>query len=192
MKDLDLHKIKKQLMKALDEKRYEHTLGVAYTSACLAMRHGERIEDAYLAGLLHDCAKCMDNEKKLQICHKHGIEINLAEERNPYLLHAKVGGYLAEKKYHVNRPEIIDAIRYHTTVRPGMTLLDKIVYIADYIEPGRDHAPNLAQVRAIAFQDIDKTLLKILEDTLQYLEKSEKEMDPMTQKTYEYYKGLNV
>lgn len=73
-----------------------------------------------------------------------------------------------------------------------MTLLDKIVYIADYIEPGRDHAPNLAQVRAIAFQDIDKTLLKILEDTLQYLEKSEKEMDPMTQKTYEYYKGLNV
>ncbi|MGN0305943.1 MAG: bis(5'-nucleosyl)-tetraphosphatase (symmetrical) YqeK [Lachnospiraceae bacterium] len=192
MKEADLHKIKKQLAKTLDEKRYEHTLGVAYTSACLAMCHGEKMKDAYLAGLLHDCAKCMDNEKKIQICHKHGIEINTAEEKNPYLLHAKVGGYLAGKKYHVDKPEIIDAIRYHTTGRPKMTLLEKIVYIADYIEPGREHAPNLEDVRTLAFQDIDKTLLKILEDTLQYLEKSQKEMDPMTQETYEYYKGLKV
>ena len=137
MKTLDMHKIRKQLVKALDSKRYEHTQGVAYTSAALAMRYGEDIQKAELAGLLHDCAKCLDNEKKIQICKKHNIEISEAEQNNPFLLHAKVGGYLAKTKYKVDDEEIIDAIVYHTTGRPGMSLMEKIVYIADYIEPGK-------------------------------------------------------
>ena len=188
MKTLDLHKIRKQLMKALDSKRYEHTQGVAYTSAALAMRYGEDIQKAELAGLLHDCAKCLDNDKKIQICKKHNIEISEAEQRNPFLLHAKVGGFLAKSKYKVDDEEIIDAILYHTTGRPGMSLLEKIVYIADYIEPGRNHVPNLGEIRELCFVDLDEALLKILEDILVHLKESKKEIDPMTQMTYEFYK----
>lgn len=188
MKTLELHKIRKQLMKALDSKRYEHTQGVAYTSAALAMRYGEDIQKAELAGLLHDCAKCLDNDKKIQICKKHNIEISEAEHRNPFLLHAKVGGFLAVSKYKVEDEEIVDAILYHTTGRPGMSLLEKIVYIADYIEPGRDHAPNLDEIRRLCFVDLDDALLKILEDILVHLKESKKEIDPMTQMTYEFYK----
>ena len=188
MKTLDMHKIRKQLVKALDSKRFEHTQGVAYISAALAMRYGEDIQKAELAGLLHDCAKCLDNDKKIQICKKHGIEISEAEQRNPFLLHAKVGGFLAKSKYKVEDEEIIDAVLYHTTGRPGMSLLEKIIYIADYIEPGRNHAPNLDEIRRLCFQDLDEALLKILEDILVHLKESKKEIDPMTQMTYEFYK----
>ena len=188
MKTLDMHKMRKQLVKALDNKRFEHTQGVAYTSAALAMRYGEDIQKAELAGLLHDCAKCLDNDKKIQICKKHNIEISEAEQRNPFLLHAKVGGFLAKSKYKVDDEEIIDAVLYHTTGRPGMSLLEKIVYIADYIEPGRNHAPNLDEIRRLCFQDLDEALLKILEDILVHLKESKKEIDPMTQMTYEFYK----
>ena len=190
MRTLDLHKIRKQLAKNLDVKRYEHTLGVAYTAAALAMRYGENIYDAELAGLLHDCAKCIDNEKKIQICEKHQIEISDSERKNPFLLHAKVGGYIANKKYDVKDSNILNAVIYHTTGRPEMSMLEKIIYIADYIEPGRNTAPNLATIRSLVFQDLDKALLQILEDTLTYLQKTDKEIDPMTQKTYEYYKGI--
>ena len=188
MKTLDMHKIRKQLVKALDSKRFEHTQGVAYTSAALAMRYGEDIQKAELAGLLHDCAKCLDNDKKIQICKKHNIEISEAEQHNPFLLHAKVGGFLAKSKYKIEDEEIIDAVLYHTTGRPGMSLLEKIVYIADYIEPGRNHAPNLDEIRRLCFQDLDEALLKILEDILVHLKESKKEIDPMTQMTYEFYK----
>ena len=188
MKTLDMPKIRKQLAKALDHKRYEHTQGVAYTSAALAMRYGEDFKKAELAGLLHDCAKCLDNEKKINICKKNDINISQAENRNPFLLHAKVGGHLARTKYKIDDEDIINAILYHTTGRPGMSLLEKIVYIADYIEPGRDHSSNLNEIRNLCFQDIDEALLQILEDTLKHLKESKKEIDPMTQRTYEYYK----
>ena len=188
MKALDLHKIRKQLGKVLDSKRFEHTQGVAYTSAALAMRYGEDVQKAELAGLLHDCAKCMDNEKKIHICKKNDIAISEAEFRNPFLLHAKVGGHLAKTKYKVDDDDIINAIMWHTTGRPGMSLLEKIVYIADYIEPGREHAPNLDNVRRLSFQDLDEALLQILEDILVHLKESKKEIDPMTQMTYEFYK----
>lgn len=188
MKTMDLHKIRKQLLKALDHKRYEHTQGVAYTSAALAMRYGEDIKKAELAGLLHDCAKCLDNEKKLQICKKNNIAVTEAEIKNPFLLHAKVGGFLAKSKYGVDDEEIFQAILSHTTGRPGMSLLEKIVYIADYIEPARDHASNLDEIRRLSFVDLDIALLQILEDILKHLKSSKKDIDPMTQLTYDYYK----
>lgn len=188
MKSIDMHKIRKQLAKVLDSKRYEHTQGVAYTSAALAMRYGEDVQKAELAGLLHDCAKCLDNEKKIHICKKHNIAISDAELKNPFLLHAKVGGYLTKEKYKIDDEDIINAVTYHTTGRPGMSLLEKIVYIADYIEPGRDHEPNLDEVRSLSFQDLDEALLRILEDILVHLKESKKEIDPMTQMTYEFYK----
>ena len=105
MKEPDLKKIRKAMEKELDPKRYEHTLGVAYTAASLAMCYGADLNSALIAGMLHDCAKCLSNEKKISICKKHDLPINPAEEKNPFLLHAKVGSYLASKKYGVTDPE---------------------------------------------------------------------------------------
>ncbi|MBR3468959.1 MAG: bis(5'-nucleosyl)-tetraphosphatase (symmetrical) YqeK [Lachnospiraceae bacterium] len=174
----------------LSGKRFQHTLGVAYTATAMAMKYDVDVKKALIAGLLHDCAKCMSDEKLLKLSEKENIEVTDVERRNPYLLHAKVGAMLASKEYGIDDEEILDAITYHTTGRPGMTDLDKIVFVADYIEPGRDKAPNLAKVRKLAFEDLDETVRKILKDTLKYLEGekgSDSEIDPMTAKTYEYY-----
>lgn len=181
-------KTKKTLRKYLDRDRFEHSEGVMYTAAALAMRYGENLEKAQIAGILHDCAKCIPDNKKLKICEKNHIEITEAEKCSPFLLHAKVGAYIAKEKYDIEDAEILDAITCHTTGKPAMTLLDKIIYISDYIEPMRSKASNLEEVRKMAFVDLDETLFKILSDTLVYLEKSSKKMDPMTMQTYEYYR----
>lgn len=185
--EINMKKIRTKLAKSMDSKRYEHTLGVAYTAVSLAMRYGEDLEKAMLAGLLHDCAKCMDNEKKIKLCQTAKVEITEIEMINPFLLHAKAGAILAKKKYDVDDADVLSAIACHTTGKPNMSLLDKIVYIADYIEPGRTSAPNLSEVRSLAFVDIDMALLKILTDILDYLKKTGESLDPMTSLTYEYY-----
>ena len=172
----------------MDDSRFEHTLGVMYTCGALAMRYGYDLEKAMLAGLMHDCAKCMPNAKKLKAAEKNHLEITDLERKNPFMLHAKLGAFLAKKKYDIEDREILDAIRWHTTGRPDMTMLDKIVYIADYIEPQRDKAPNLHEIRQLAFLDLDKALLRILEDTLGYLGDSTDHIDSMTKKTYDFYK----
>lgn len=187
METVDLKKIRKKMEKTLDHKRFEHTLGVAYTASALAMCYQTDINKAQAAGLLHDCAKCMDNEKKLSICQKHDIPVTDIERQNPFLLHAKVGSYIAREKFHIHDRDILNAVLNHTTGRPGMSQLEKMIYIADYIEPGRKQAPNLAKVRRLAFTDIDAALLEILQDTLTYLKSIDSPIDPMTQETYHYY-----
>lgn len=179
--------LKKELKKNMDDSRYEHTMGVMYTCGALAMRYGYDLEKAMLAGLMHDCAKCMPNAKKLKVAEKHHLGVTPLERKNPFMLHAKVGAYLARKKYDIEDKEVLDAIRWHTTGRPEMTLLDKIVYVADYIEPKRDKAPNLPEIRKTAFMDLDEALIRILEDTLGYLGDSAEHVDDMTKKTYDYY-----
>jgi predicted HD superfamily hydrolase involved in NAD metabolism len=90
-------------------------------------------------------------------------------------------------EYGIKEPDVINAILNHTTGRPEMSTLEKIIFIADYIEPNRKQAPNLAEIRKLAFIDLDKALLRVLEDTLAYLEEDGGELDPMTKKTYDYY-----
>ncbi len=188
-KSISCKALRKQMEKVQDEKRYEHTLGVAFTAASLAMRYGADVKQAQVAGLLHDCAKCMTNEERLSICKKNKLEVTPVEKANPFLLHAKVGAFLAKEKYGIQDEEILSAVRCHTTGRPNMTLLEKIVFTADYIEPSRKTAPNLDEVRTMAFQNLDIALCKILSDTLDYLDTVDQEIDPMTKETYHYYNG---
>ena len=185
-----IEKIKRKIKRRQDGSRFEHTVGVMYTSASLAMRYGADVEKALLSGLLHDCAKHYSGEKKLELCKKYKLEISDAERKNPGLLHAKLGAYLAEHKYDVNDQEILDSIVWHTTGRPNMTLMDKIVYIADFIEPNRNQAPNLEHFRRLAFEDIDECLYQILESSLAYLETRNEVIDPMTEQTYLFYKNM--
>lgn len=175
------------VQKELKYERFIHTLGVAETAAALAVRHGCDMHKAETAGILHDCAKYMDVDKMETLCRKEGLEISSLERGNASLLHSKAGSILARIKYGVEDPDILEAIRYHTTGKPDMTMMEKIVFIADYIEPGRDQAPHLDEIRKAAFEDLDQALCMILRDTLSYLKKNEREIDSLTQKTYDYY-----
>ena len=192
MKEISLKELRKEIEKSQDEKRFEHTLGVAYTAAVLAMCHDENVEKAKIAGLLHDCAKCISDEKKIKLCQKAHMEITEVELRNPFLLHAKAGVCLARDKFGVQDEDILNAILYHTTGRPDMSRLEKIIYIADYMEPSRKQAEDLPDVRRLAFQDLDECMYKILADTLAYLEENPKDIDNATKDAFLYYRDLHM
>jgi predicted HD superfamily hydrolase involved in NAD metabolism len=190
MRNADYRKLRKSLSKTLDAKRFEHTLGVAYTAAALAMCYGADIRTAEIAGLLHDCARGLSDERMLSLCDKHNISVSDLERRNPYLLHAKVGGYLAMEEYHVKDQVVIKAILNHLTGRPAMSIMEKIVYVADYIEPSRKFAPHLDMIRKEAFSDLDRAILDITQDTIQYVADTNRELDPATILTRDYYQNL--
>ena len=185
-----LNEIEEKLKNVLKEKRFRHTMGVRYTAAALAMRHGCDLQKAQLAGLLHDCAKGYSEEELLLLAKEYKLEVSKWEVRAPYLLHAKVGAYLAEHVYHVEDAEVLDAIRYHTTGRPSMSELEKIIFIADYIEPNRKMLEGLPECRKLAFEDLDQAMYQILHNTLQYLRSKNDDtmIDQMTAEAYEYYK----
>ena len=119
----NLMKIAAKLKKYLDEDRLWHTLGVMQMSASLAIRYDYPMERAQLAGLLHDCAKCIPAKKKLKICKENKIPVTDFEREHTFLLHAKVGAWVAREKYGVTDPEILSAITWHTTGKEDMTLL---------------------------------------------------------------------
>lgn len=177
----------KKLQKKLNEKRLTHSVGVEYTAAALAFRYGTDVQKARTAGLLHDCAKCIPTEEKLARAEKFGLPVNKSERANPDLLHGRLGAYYAEKKYEVTDPEILDAITWHTTGRPDMTTLGKIIFVADYIEPNRKMIRDLTEIRQEAFLDLDACVVHILKNTLEYLETCNIVIDEMTQKTYDFY-----
>ena len=125
MADYDFIKMQKKLSKYLDEDRFEHTLGVMFTCASLAMVHGYDLKDAQAAGLLHDSAKCIPNKKKLKMCAEHNIPVTPFEQEHPFLLHAKLGAYVARAKYGITDGEILSSITFHTTGKPEMSTLEK-------------------------------------------------------------------
>jgi predicted HD superfamily hydrolase involved in NAD metabolism len=182
--------IKQRIRSFLDRSRNEHTIAVAYMAIALAMKYECDIHKAELAGLLHDCAKCVPNDKKLSKCLKHNIPISQLEEKNPHLLHAKLGAFYAMNKYNVYDKDVINAIMRHTTGAPAMTLLEKIVFVADYIEPNRQNIKGLDDIRRIAFEDIDLAVFKILKNNLDYLRNTNAEIDEITIDAYKYYKEL--
>lgn len=179
--------IQDKLKITLDESRFEHTLGVMYTAGCMAMAHGYDIEKSMLAGLLHDCAKCMTHEERVALCKEHQVEVTTSEQENKAILHAKAGAILAKIEYDITDADILHAIAVHTTGEPSMNMLDKIIYIADYIEPGRDKAPNLEYIRTLAYQDLDDCMAQILHDTLNYLNARGGNIDPSTADAYAFY-----
>ncbi|MDO5293717.1 MAG: bis(5'-nucleosyl)-tetraphosphatase (symmetrical) YqeK [bacterium] len=180
------------LKKTLKPSRYEHTIGVAYTAANMAMRYGEDVKRAFLAGVLHDNAKNVSDDELLEFCEKNKIEVREIERTSKYLLHAKVGAYHVKNTFHIEDPEIASAVCYHTTGKPNMTLLEKIIFTADYIEPNRREIPGLAEVREMVYKDLDQTVYLIAKNTLHYLRsnKNDANIDPLTLETYEYYKNL--
>ena len=184
----EIFSIREKLKASLKPGRYEHSLSVSFTCMALAMRYGYDLDKAELAGLLHDCAKCYDNNSIIAACRNSGMELTEGELQAPSIIHSRLGARMAEEKFGVNDPEILSAIACHTTGKPDMSLLDKILYIADYIEPRGYKIKDLRAIRRLAFEDLDEALFQIMEGTLRYLKESGTYADIMTQNAYHYYK----
>ncbi|RRJ16412.1 HD domain-containing protein [Lachnoanaerobaculum orale] len=167
--------IKADLKEKLPEKRYEHTLGVAYTAAALAMCYGEDILKAELAGILHDVAKAKksselkDDMKGYIDPYTDGDYVALIADKAPQILHAIYAPYLAKKDYKIEDKDILSAIRWHTTGKKDMTMLEKIVFVADYIEPNRKKLPDIDRIRTLSFHDISEAVKVTAKSTIEYL-----------------------
>lgn len=160
--------ISRRLELVLSDKRYRHSVNVMDTAVKLAVKYGEDSEKAALAGLLHDCAREIRGVEVFEACRKYNIPVDYVSKAQPELLHGSIGAGLAKEEYDVSDESVLDAIRFHTTGRENMSMLEKIVFIADYIEPGRNF-PEVHEAREIAFEDIDRAVLNALNRTIGYL-----------------------
>ncbi len=168
MKSANYDKMHKKLKKNVGEKRYRHSLGVEKTARELSLRYDYDEEKAALAGLMHDCGKLKDSELILKLANEFGIIQDDIMISNPALVHGPLGSVLAREVYGIHDEEILEAISCHTTGKVDMNLLDKIIYVSDYIEPNRSFE-GLDEIRRIAFNDIDKALLITLNNTIKYV-----------------------
>lgn len=171
-------KMEYKLKKALDEQRYIHTLGVEATAREMARRFGEDEEKAALAGLLHDCAKCLPLSQMVKAAKGEKLDSMMKESKA--LMHSVAGMHLAESVYGVTDPEVLGAIRWHTTGHANMTRLEKIVYLADMIEPSRKPYPGLDELRKLCMTDLDEAMHTALRMTLEHVREQEKPLHPDT------------
>ena len=160
--------IEERLIDSIGEERYLHCLRVAEIATILGEKHNLDVNDVKMAALLHDCAKFEDKTKLLKMGSKFDIIIDSVMEHSIELIHGPLGAKIAEDEYGIKDLDILNAIRYHTTGREDMTILDKIIYISDYIEPSRKFI-GIEETRAMAYEDLDMSILLALEDTIKFL-----------------------
>lgn len=159
-------KIEDRLIKDIGKKRFKHSLRVADTAEKLAKNYGVDQKKAYLAGLIHDCAKY--NEEIYM--NKYNIDLStypVYSIKDP-VLHSFLGAEVAKKVYNVYDEDILNAIKYHTTGRSAMSDLEKIIFIADAIEPGRNF-DSLDEIRKYAFENLDRAMLALLDSNIIFL-----------------------
>ncbi|UNL84267.1 bis(5'-nucleosyl)-tetraphosphatase (symmetrical) YqeK [Priestia koreensis] len=166
----------------MTEHRYQHTIGVMETAIQLAKLYGVDEKKAETAAIFHDYAKFRSKDEMEQIIRTEKMPEDLLVH-NAELWHAPVGAYLVEKEVGITDPDILSAIRYHTSGRADMTLLEKVIYLADYIEPGR-HFPGVDEVRETAKVDLDQALVQSLRNTISFLLKKNQMVYPDTIYTY--------
>lgn len=156
------------LKKTLKPGRYIHSVNTMKVAVELAEHYGEDVEKAKVAGLLHDCAKNLNDGETKRYCLENDIALSPLEENQVFLMHGAVGAVLARQKYGVEDPMVLNAIKYHTTGFAGMNTLDKIIFLADYIEPGRTHC-DVQEARSLAFVSLDKALVSAFNCVIKYV-----------------------
>lgn len=164
----DIKFLKMRLKEFLDEKRFKHSIGVMETAVYLAIKYGADVEKAQVAGLLHDCAKSYSDDELLKLAKKYRIELDDILILSPSLLHGPVGAHLVEEVFGIKEEEIKRAIALHTTGDVNMSTLDKIVFVADYIEPNRDFK-GVEVLRRLADENLDLALLESFDSTICYV-----------------------
>ena len=188
---LPIETMREKLQSALSVKRYIHTMGVAEEAIKLAEIYGTQKDQqkAQAAGLLHDCAKDYPEEMRLRFCREYKVKLDDVMERQTDLIHPFLGAEVARREYLVTDGEILDAIRYHTTGRADMSLLEKIIFIADYIEPNREKFEGLEEARRLAYLDLDMAMRYILEETIAFVKQRGRLLHPLSLEALEYYKN---
>lgn len=177
--DMTYAEIIKKLEKRLSGKRFSHSMGVAETAVALAKRFGSDVDKARLAGILHDCAREVPSNTLLQTAEASGIVLCDIERLEPVLIHAKLGARMAQAEYGVTDADILQAIALHTTGGPVMTPLDKIIFLADFIEPGRDY-PGVDALRLLAKTDLNRAVLAACDQTISFLLEERRLLHPAT------------
>ena len=173
---LPMEKLEETVVGLLKPSRVRHVLGCRDTAVELAKRWGADETDAARAGLLHDVTKALDGPLQLTLCQAYGIVLDDFSRQNTKTLHALTGSLVAERIFGENQA-VVDAIASHTTGKANMNILEKIIYVADYMEPNRDF-PGVEELRRLAFTDIDGALKMGLEMTLEVLRKEGREISP--------------
>jgi len=169
----------------LTEKRYIHTIGVMETAIKLAERYGGDVKKAEIAAIFHDYAKFRPKDEMRQIIVEQKMDPNLLLFHSE-LWHAPVGAYLVEKEAGIKDQDILDAISFHTSGRPNMSLLERIIYLADYIEPGRAF-PGVDEVREMAESNFDRAFLQAVKNTIMFLIRNNRAVFPLSFETYNSY-----
>ena len=176
---LPMEQLEKVVISLLKPNRVAHVLGCRDTAVEMARRWGADETDAARAGILHDITKALDGPLQLTLCSEYGIILDEFSKKNPKTLHARTGSLVAARIFGENQA-VVDAIRWHTTGKANMNLLQKIIYVADYMEPNRDF-PGVDRLRYLAFNDLDGALKLGLEMTLSLLKEQGREISPESQ-----------
>lgn len=156
------------LKENLKESRYEHVMGVKETAIKLAQKYNVDVEKAKIAALCHDCAKNMTDNELLNMIKEHNINLDWISLKNIQITHGLVATIIMKEKMDIEDIDIINAVKYHTTGRNNMSMLEKIIYLADIIEPQRDFE-GVENLREWAFIDIDKAMIESLNSTIKYV-----------------------
>lgn len=189
-RNLPMDTLERVVVGLLKANRVDHVLGCRDTAAALARRWGANETDAARAGLLHDITKALDDPLQLILCQEYGIVLDDFSTHNPKTLHALTGSLVANRIFGENQA-VVDAICSHTTGKPNMNLLEKIIYVADYMEPNRDF-PGVERLRKLAYKNLDKALRVGLEMTLDMLRKQKREISPESENALRYLREQGI
>ncbi|MBQ4631356.1 MAG: bis(5'-nucleosyl)-tetraphosphatase (symmetrical) YqeK [Clostridia bacterium] len=162
---MTIDQMREKLKTALTEKRFNHSLGVMETAVQMAKHFGADVQKTAVAALLHDCAKNYSKAEMFELCDRFGVLLDDICKASTGLIHGFLGAEIANKYYGVSDPEIYDAIYYHTIGKPNMSLMTKIIYIADGIEPAR-HYEGVDLIREMVYEDIDRALILQIDYTI--------------------------
>ncbi len=184
---MDLEAMEEKLKGMLTEKRYRHSIGVMETAVEMAKIFGVDVEKARLAGLLHDCAKDIDKNKRIPLCKALGIPLDPVKKEQRGLIHADLGAKMLETEFGILDVEIMNAVKYHTLGREGMTDLEKILYLADIIEPNRIPFEGIEELRALCKTNLDCAMLFALERTIEYIQHRHKKLHSQTLQAQQYF-----
>ena len=174
----------------MPEKRYIHTIGVMNTAISLAQKYGENMKAAETAAILHDIAKYADEDWMRQIVREHNLDSRLVDWGSE-ILHGPVGAWIAQTEFNITNEDLLNSIRYHTTGRPGMSKLEKIIYVSDMIEPNRKF-DGVEKLREVANSDLDLAVKACTCHTLAYLINSEQQIFPLSLECYNYVISENA
>ena len=187
-------KILDWLKQNLDDERYKHSTGCAQCAKELALKYGQNPDKAYITGLLHDCAKCFDKDKQLNII-KNFLQVSENEMIAPKTWHAPVSAYVAKNEFGVTDEEILSAIRWHTLGKVNMTTFEKIIFLADKIEPVTRTEDYTIKTRELLSEQngLDKAILNCYKETIKSLVDRDLKISPMTVDIYNHMQDfINV